>query len=79
MYEEARARLLALGYSAEDAHEEACREVRLTTGDPYFGRSEEELAEMDREAAEAYGALRESAGACEEFPAGEFAVPGFNC
>jgi len=69
----------AMGYSEADAREEAAREVRLTTGDIYFGRSPEELEEMQRSEAEMYEAVRRSAGACDEFPNGEFAVAGYNC
>lgn len=70
---------LKAGFSREDAREEAAREVRLTTGDIYFGRSADEIAEMKRQEAEMYAAVRDSAGVCEEFPNGEFAVPGYNC
>lgn len=79
MFDREKATLLGLGYSDEDATEEAARTVRLTTGDIYFGRSDEEIAEMHRQEAEMYAAVRDSAGVCDEFPAGEFAVPGYNC
>lgn len=69
----------AAGFDEDDAREEAAREVRLTTGDIYFGRSDEEVGEMRRQEAEMYAAVRDSAGVCDEFPAGEFAVPGYNC
>lgn len=69
----------AMGWSEADAREEAAREVRLTTGDIYFGRSGEELTEMRRQEAEMYAAVRASAGVCDEFPNGEFAVRGYNC
>lgn len=79
IYDSAVTALLTAGFSAEAAHEEACREVRLTTGDIYFGRTVEERDEMERQEAEMYAAVRDSAGCSEEFPAGEFAVAGFNC
>lgn len=78
-YKKLTAEYRAKGFTAEQAHEEAAREIRLTVGDPYLYRTDEELAEMRRIEAEAYEALREAAGVCDEFPAGEFAVPGFNC
>lgn len=68
----------ALGFAPAAAREEAAREIRMTTGDPYAYRTEEELEAMYAEDATAYQALAESAGVCEEFPAGEFAVQGFN-
>lgn len=68
-----------LGFSPAAAEEEARREIRLTTGDPYFGRTDDELAEMRRVEADALELVRRSAGITDEFPAGEFAVPGFNC
>ncbi len=68
-----------LGLSHDDAEEEAKREIRLTTGDPYFGRSDEELEAMRTLDADYALALREAAGVSDEFPSGEFAVPGFNC
>lgn len=77
-YEAIVEQLKAAGFSADEAHEEACREVRLTTGDIYFGRDDDEIEEMHREDAEWYEAIRDSAGVCEEFPAGEFAVAGYN-
>lgn len=70
---------VAAGFEPEAAREEAAREVRLTTGDIYFGRSDEEIEEMRRQEAEMYAAVAASAGVCDEFPAGEFAVPGYNC
>lgn len=69
----------AAGFDEDDAREEAAREVRLTTGDIYFGRSADEIAEMNRQEAEMYAAVADSAGISDEFPGGEFAVPGYNC
>lgn len=69
----------SMGYGEADAREEAAREVRLTTGDIYFGRSDDEVVEMRRSEAEMYDAVRSSAGVCDEFPNGEFAVAGYNC
>ncbi len=66
------------GFAAKDAREEAAREIRLTTGDVYFGRSAEEVAEIDAGFDAEYQHARRTAGVCDEFPAGEFAVPGFN-
>ena len=71
--------LVAQGFSLEEAEAEAAREIRMTTGDIYFGRSEEEIAEMDRIDAEFYADLARSAGVTDEFPSGEFAIPGYNC
>lgn len=68
----------AAGFDEGAAREEAAREVRMTTGDIYFGRSDEEIVEMRRQEAEMYAVVAESAGVSEEFPAGEFAVAGFN-
>jgi hypothetical protein len=69
----------AAGFGEDDAREEAAREVRLTTGDRYFGRSPEEVAAMDSADAAEYALAARTAGVCDEFPAGEFAVAGFNC
>ena len=68
----------AAGFTEAQAFAEAAREVRLTTGEIEFGRSEEELTEIRASYAELVGAVRESAGVSEEFPAGEFAIEGFN-
>lgn len=62
------------GFSTDDAREEAAREVRMTTGDIYFGRSPKELAEMKRQELEMYAYAASCAGVSEEFPAGEFAA-----
>lgn len=78
-YEELVAEYEAAGFAAGAAREEAAREVRLTTDNPYFGRSEDELAEMEQIEAEQYAQAARTAGVCDEFPAGEFAVPGYNC
>lgn len=59
--------------------DEYAQRIRLTTGNYRFGRTEEELVEIDRLDAEFHQGIRDSAGICEEFPAGEFAIPGFNC
>lgn len=77
-YEAIVKQLEAAGFGADEAHEEACREIRLTTGDIYFGRDEDEIAEMRQQEAEMYAAVADSAGVCEEFPSGEFAVAGYN-
>lgn len=68
------AQYVAAGFGPDDAREEAAREVRLTTGDIYFGRSEEEVEEMRLDEAEMYAEARRGAGVCDEFPAGEFAA-----
>lgn len=78
-FEEITAAYVVQGFAPEDAREEAAREVRLTTGDIYFGRAPEEIAEMRRQEAEMYAYVADQAGVCDEFPMGEFAVPGFNC
>jgi hypothetical protein len=70
---------MAAGLSRSQAIEEAAREARMTSGDPYAFRSQRELEEMERLDAEAAQTVRDAAGVCEEFPGGEFAVPGFNC
>lgn len=69
----------AAGFAGEAAREEAAREVRLTTGNPYFGRDADEVAAMQQVEAEAYAHAARTAGVCDEFPAGEFAVAGYNC
>lgn len=78
LFEAEKAALLALGFSPDDAAAEAARTIRLTTGDCYFGRTDDELAEMARVEADGWAHARRTAGVCEEFPAGEFAVAGFN-
>lgn len=59
--------------------EDERREYRMTTGDPYFGRTEAELDAMYEDELAIRRGYEEAAGVCEEFPNGEFAVPGFNC
>ena len=70
---------IAMGLSPEDAEYEAQRAYRLTTGDCYAFRTDEELEEMRRVEADQIQLARQTAGVCDEFPMGEFAVPGFNC
>lgn len=78
-FEQLIATYIAAGCTPDAAREEAAREIRMTTGDIYFGRSDEELDEMHRQENELYAAAARTAGVCEEFPNGEFAVAGFNC
>jgi hypothetical protein len=68
-----------LGYTEADADYNARRELRMTEGDPYAYRTDEELEEMRRLDAEAAQTVRDAAGVCDEFPVGEFPVPGYNC
>lgn len=69
----------AAGLSDEEARFEAGRYIRLTTGDPYAHRTDEELAEMRAVEFEQIEQARRTAGISDEFPSGEFAVAGFNC
>lgn len=67
------------GFSREQAIGEAAREARMTSGDCYAFRTEAELDAMYEVEADQVELARQTAGVCEEFPMGEFPVPGFNC
>lgn len=58
---------------------EAARQLRMRGTDPYAYRTEAELEAMRADDAGHLEALRALAGVSEEFPNGEFPVPGFNC